>query len=368
MRQLHRQVQERLTGRISFIYVQPADGSGERAYEVGDLPENHINILPDSYLSIWSWLGRFNPKVVILAGHRPLILLVGLLWAVLHRRHVAYMSDTNFHDGSQAWEIGVLGRGLVKRIVLGWVDTLLYIGTRNREYYLSELGKKAVRHRFVKLPYPAIIDPDPISIRGRDTDAGGVLKLLYVGRLVEVKAVDNLIAAMSCLSDTVAATTTLTIVGHGSCRDRLQAQCLEAGISHMATFAGAVKSDRINEWFASHDLLILPSHREPWGLVVNEAFGAELPVAAPYWVGAAADLIIDGETGFVMQDNSRETIANVIETAAALGRKGLRQMGQAGRKRLVEEGFHLEASTQALCQFLEGFASLPSHDGASHAM
>jgi glycosyltransferase involved in cell wall biosynthesis len=44
---------------------------------------------------------------------------------------------------------------------------------------------------------------------------------------------------------------------------------------------------------------VLPSEREPWGLVVNEAMNAGKPILASDAVGAARDLVLHGRTGYV---------------------------------------------------------------------
>lgn len=48
------------------------------------------------------------------------------------------------------------------------------------------------------------------------------------------------------------------------------------------------------------DILILPSYHEPWGLVVNEAMAAGLPVIVSNECGSSLDLVRDGENGYVL--------------------------------------------------------------------
>jgi glycosyltransferase involved in cell wall biosynthesis len=49
------------------------------------------------------------------------------------------------------------------------------------------------------------------------------------------------------------------------------------------------------------DILVLPSDREPWAVVVQEAMSAGLPVVASDVVGAAHELIEDGRSGRIFQ-------------------------------------------------------------------
>ena len=62
-------------------------------------------------------------------------------------------------------------------------------------------------------------------------------------------------------------------------------------------FAGSRQPRDLPPIYAAADLFVLPSRHEPWGVVVNEAMAAGLPVVLTDRVGAAADLLVDGENG-----------------------------------------------------------------------
>jgi glycosyltransferase involved in cell wall biosynthesis len=79
------------------------------------------------------------------------------------------------------------------------------------------------------------------------------------------------------------------------------------------------------------DLFVLPSRREPWGLVVNEAMASGLPVLATRKVGAAQDLIIEGESGYLVPENDAEAMASAIDHACQ-SEERLRTMGKAAQQ------------------------------------
>jgi glycosyltransferase involved in cell wall biosynthesis len=107
-----------------------------------------------------------------------------------------------------------------------------------------------------------------------------------------------------------------------------------------------VPSGETGALFESADVLVVPSHREPWGLVVNEALGHGLPVVAPYWVGAVADLVEDGVTGVVLRDNTPPSIARALVTLASRPRWA-RGLGAAGAALVRRSPFHLEGAVRA---------------------
>lgn len=109
---------------------------------------------------------------------------------------------------------------------------------------------------------------------------------LYVGRLIDCKNLRWLIARFN------ASGKPLTIAGKGP---------LEAELKMLArpniSFVGFVENEEIGELYQSYDLLILPSYREPWGLVVDEALFWGIPVLASDRVGSAQDLLISTGAG-----------------------------------------------------------------------
>lgn len=85
----------------------------------------------------------------------------------------------------------------------------------------------------------------------------------------------------------------LTIVGFGEQEDELRAL---AGAN--VTFAGAVNNKRLPEIYQAHDVFILPSKSEPWGLVVEEALNNGMPVIVSDRVGCHKALI-NAQNGLV---------------------------------------------------------------------
>jgi glycosyltransferase involved in cell wall biosynthesis len=60
---------------------------------------------------------------------------------------------------------------------------------------------------------------------------------------------------------------------------------------------GYLQTSQMGPYFACADVLVMPSYLEPWGLVVNEAMAAGLPVIATTCSGATTDLLQEGITG-----------------------------------------------------------------------
>ena len=101
---------------------------------------------------------------------------------------------------------------------------------------------------------------------------------------------------------------------------------------------GWISREELPNYLNQLRLLVLPSYSEGLPNIMLEAMACGTPVLATP-VGAIPDIIIDGKTGFIMDDNSPECIAeNVIR---ALNSPDLEEIAEAGRL-LVKETFTYE--------------------------
>lgn len=106
--------------------------------------------------------------------------------------------------------------------------------------------------------------------------------VLYVGQLVHRKGVDALIEGIR-RSDGIA----LEVIGEGPERERLETRATGLPIR----FLGSLDQADLRDAFRRARALILPSREEVWGLVVNEAILAGVPVAASAHAGSARELV-----------------------------------------------------------------------------
>ena len=119
---------------------------------------------------------------------------------------------------------------------------------------------------------------------------------LFVGRLVSYKNVEHLIQQFNIIfSDKDAV---LKIVGDGKQGEYL----IDKYTSEKVIFKGKKFNKELITEYLSASCFVCPSLFEPWGLVVNEALSAGIPVIARKEVGACLDLINGKQTGFIAED------------------------------------------------------------------
>lgn len=177
-------------------------------------------------------------------------------------------------------------------------ENLVYYGIPEEKNYIMPMSvsSKRLLEEKAKLPEKNELKEE-FGINNKTT-------FLFVGRLEEVKNVSVLIEAFGKLKQENK-NTALIIVGDGSLKVELEkkAENLEDVI-----FAGYIVFPEIVKYYKTADVFVLPSSFEPWGLVVNEAMILGLPVIASSDVGCRADLIANGNNGYIFESGKADDL------------------------------------------------------------
>lgn len=247
-------------------------------------------------------------KVLASFGYRGIVRSSALLAARLRKTQVVTRSDSNPIVLKDEPALRRFLRALAFRSVFPPSTRVWTIGSENQEFWENYIGRKNTR----LIPYstpvlPASSKTSPIP-RVSSPDA---MRILFVGRLVAIKEVGALIDAFKSLRGSEFDRWVLNIVGDGPLRSALEQ---EAAGDARVRFHGSVKYDELDVHYLSNDVLVLPSSREPWGLVVNEALGFGLWVIASDQVGAK-ELLVSEEFGYVFPTGNKCALAEGLIAA-----------------------------------------------------
>lgn len=192
--------------------------------------------------------------------------------------------------------------------------------------------------------------------------------LLSVGRLVEKKGHDDLIAACAMLRNQGRLFRCM-IVGEGPLRQALEAQIADLGLTDTVTLAGAMThADLVHLYTRASVFALAPritenGDRDGIPNVIAEAMAAGVPVVSTE-VSGIPELVVDGHTGLLVPSNQPERLAAAIErllgdteTAAALA--------GAARGRLASE-FDLWTTTRKLHGLIDHCACGDHHAPTDH--
>jgi len=138
----------------------------------------------------------------------------------------------------------------------------------------------------------------------------------------------------------------LEIYGAGSLRDELESLARARGVD--ARFHGFVPN--LREEFAQLDLLVQPSRADTFGLAALEAMAVGLPVVGAR-VGGIPELVVDGETGLLVEPEDPQALAAALDSLAAEPERR-RELGRRGRERVVEH-FSVDAMVRRTIELYE---------------
>lgn len=178
--------------------------------------------------------------------------------------------------------------------------------------------------------------------------------IIAVGRLIAKKGFANLIRACSLLAER-GKSFRCEIIGDGPLENELRAQIDELNLQNRVVLLGAKPQREVRQHLAAASVFVLPSIVDPEGgmdnlpTVIMEAMATGLPVIATN-IGGIPEMVIQNETGFLVQPGDPIELAKAIENV--LDKRLLAQMlGQAGYQR-AQELFSIEKNVRELCALL----------------
>jgi glycosyltransferase involved in cell wall biosynthesis len=174
----------------------------------------------------------------------------------------------------------------------------------------------------------------------------------YIGRMSQEKGVLNLVKAIPLICNQMSEVK-LLLGGDGPLLEQVREELAGFITQEQARVPGWIPYNELPGYLNDMKLLVLPSYYEGLPNIVLEAMACGTPVLATR-VGAVPDLITDGETGFIMEDNSPECITkNVIK---ALNHPNLDQISQNAHA-FVDREYSYEATKEKWHKLLASFSS-----------
>lgn len=271
-----------------------------------------------------------NHKILHLAGWGQRYLALSIVIAKLIGIPTFVESDSSKSQANSL--VRKLIKGAIYPVLLR-LPTLFLPGGNRQLKYLSSLGVPDHKMTVAQMTSDVAAIKKFKALRGDEAyrnfrqkhDISNDAKIiLFLARIEEYKGVFDLITAFQ--DDIGYENTYLVIVGNGS---RLADAQAVAANDPRIVFTGRLSGTDVWSAFCAADIFVIPSHIEPWGLTVNEAMAAGLPVVATDQVGAIDDLVVHMETGIVTPAQEPIALANALKTIlddAELSKK----MGDAG--------------------------------------
>jgi len=237
-----------------------------------------------------------------------------ILWKALHcairqKAKVGIVSEPQDWTGLKGWLRWLIARWDTWQLQKG-ISFILAIGHRG-EWWFRKIGYDDSK----VFPWGYFVDEN--NSNSMSASPGPAVQFVYVGRLIEIKGVHDMVDAFLKLEP---GRFKLHIVGDGPLRDELQ-QKAKTGNRPDITFHGNVGMNEVNKFFNTADYLILPSTgKDGWGVVVNEALHAGVPCIVSKNTGASS-LLSDSLVGRDFDAHQNGSLFDIVSSIVKEGKK-----------------------------------------------
>lgn len=293
---------------------------------------------PDSPVAatlISECLDRLKPDVLVIPGWGFPVSRAALKWSKRHRIPTILMSESKWDDEKRYW----WKERLKSWLYVSKFDAALVGGRLHREY-LIKLGMPENR---IFLGYDAVDNDyftqvanaarnNPQAARQRQPEIPTKPYFLVVTRFIERKNVPRLVQAYADYRKQVDEAWDLVICGSGQEEEIIRQIVSDRDLNDCVHLPGFKTYQQIGDWYGLASVFIHPALVEQWGLVVNEACAAELPILCSRTVGSAYDLVRDGENGFLFEPADQQSITRALVMLHCLDPATRQQFGKLSKE------------------------------------
>ncbi len=290
-----------------------------------------ISVIDDSTLektkltrlvgNILATLDRTKPDAVAISGYARPAMLAALWWCLQHRKPAILLSETTERDELRTWWKERIKSALITRFKSALV------GGQPQKRYIKKLG---LPDEAIFIGYDVVgndlFHPDRIGTLSRPLERPF---FLAINRFVTKKNLPFLIDAFAAYRQQAGiGAWDLVLCGDGEMRDRLQARISTLQLTDCIHLPGFLQQDRLLPYFAHAGCFVHASTQEQWGLVINEAMAAGLPVLVSDRCGCFEDLVLDGINGFGFDPHNPAQLTNLMLKISS-SEVDLQKMGHA---------------------------------------
>ncbi len=299
--------------RIDLGVIYLAEGQSDRPWEVSDdrsdpwasaVPSLRLGSTARGHFprlnpGLGRALTKASPDVVLLPGWAHPACWQATVWCKLHRVPYAVMAETWKPQAETRLPQSITNA--VRSTVLRGASLTLPVGVRAQRY-LSSLGAPNVQ-----LVHGNTCDSTAIAEQSVGSVERAPRTVAYVGRLMEHKGAAMLPVLAAALNEHGIH---LAVVGDGP----LQAEVNAATSAGRGSFHGSLAPHEAQRVMAQSDAVVVPSKKEPWGVVAHEALACGTPVVASTEVGSAEDLLTSPVVGVIVEPRVESLVGALVAT------------------------------------------------------
>lgn len=296
-------------------------------------------------------LDQLNPDVVVVPGWGHNFARTALQWSRRHRKPAILMCESKKDDAPR----NVVKELWKKHRYVRNFDAAI-VGGRKHAEYLVELGMPRDR---VFFGYD-VVDTTHLAkevdrIRSSsEPRPNGIPKsnfIVSVNRFIDRKNLGTLIDAFADSAKTNGHNWDLVLVGGGETEADLRLKAEQTGLGDRIHFPGFLSYSDVPMWYAHAGIFVHPARAEQWGLVVNEAMAAELPIILSNACGCYPDLIEEGQSGLSFSPNAPSELSEKL--TALIEAPDLRRSMAIRSRQIISERYSPDAFGEGLSAAVE---------------
>lgn len=240
----------------------------------------------------------------------------------------------------------------IEREIMQWADRIIAATPRDREQMMNLYAAPRAKITII----PPGVDTQlfhPLEIPDRKQYFKDEHTVLFVGRIDPIKGIDTWFRAMQLVVEedpSLRGRLCVCIIGGDVDEEepdeelaRLHALKDELGIADVVTFLGKRSQESLPYYYASADVVVMPSRYESFGMVALEAMACGTPVVASD-VGGLSFIVRDGETGYLVPEGNARAMADCLkrilrdpDLRARLGKRGVEVAREYAWTRIADQ-------------------------------
>ena len=251
---------------------------------------------------------REKPEIVICFSLNPTVIMAYLISKLMHSKTIVFADTWLGRDEGINW----IQRTVRKFIYNCFGDA--FIGASRQTLLMYKHYNNRAKDESLFLS-ALCADNEYYERALTNTHVEKKYDLLFSGRIVELK---NPLFIVDVAEKVKAkrGRCSVLIMGDGdrSMKEGMFGKFEKADIQY--EYAGFVKHSKLPEFYSQARILLLPTSRDCWGVVINEAMISGLPVITTDRTAAAGELVIDGKNGYVLPLDAElwaDKIADLLE-------------------------------------------------------
>jgi glycosyltransferase involved in cell wall biosynthesis len=276
--------------------------------------------------------------VVCITGHQYHTLKIALLRCLMSRIPYVWIADSVLQASPVPWRKKLQRRvyQAIMQFIVGHMGSAWVPGQATRDYLVHHGGAP---NRIFAGSYCLDVDtlirqsqslePRRRVIRRELNLADEQVVFLFVGRLVSQRGIPILLEAWRRLA-MAHPEVTLLIVGQGPERSRAE-QFVRKHRLTQVRFFDPVAFEVLPEYYVACDAYVQPSISEPYSLSTAQAAIFARPIVVTDRVGAGADYLVEGKTGYLAQAGDVHSLLEAVEHLIA-DRRRMSEMGRQAQK------------------------------------